>query len=88
MITVTHKTKTVSLTVRGDHPIDGWSFYFENTRTTEPGAALLAENLRNHLAGHIRQIKTAAYERGWKDAKAKRRKRGWRNFCGNWDADQ
>ena len=87
MITISHKDETVTIEIDGRYPVKKWMYQFNHSRQTESDAALLVGNLREHLKSRIRAIKEAAYSRGWKDAKAKRRKKaGW--FCGNWDLDQ
>lgn len=45
-------------------------------------ANLLGDHLRSKLNNKLRAIREEAYEQGWKDAKAKRKKKDW--FSGWW----
>lgn len=62
------------------HDCDGkrtTNFPFSWKTTSPATAALLVRYLRKRLDNAIRAARREAYEQGWKDAKAKRRKTDW-----------
>lgn len=45
--------------------------------TDEIYADLLVKNFQEHLSNRLQGIRRSAYEEGWKDAKAKKKKETW-----------
>jgi len=44
-------------------------------------AAFVADAIREQFNDHMARVRREAYEAGWKDAKAKRRKQKWFHLC-------
>ncbi len=88
MITISRDGEQVVAKIDGRHPIDRWWYSFTWGTSSQAHAALLAQNLAEHLRDQLRAIKKGAYDRGWHDAKKKCRQKQRVDFCGNWDTDQ
>lgn len=54
-----------------------WWYHFTCQRQDEAEALLLLDNLNKELERRVKQLCKDHYERGWKDAKAKRKKETW-----------
>lgn len=67
---------------RAGYPIDGLIFELRWAAGSEWSARLLAHSLRSRISDLLSRIRREAYEDGWRDAKAKRRKATW--WPGNW----
>ncbi len=59
-----------------------WTYHFSWTSNDVPNAQLLCNALDDALTEKLKQIREDAYNKGWKDAKAKLRKSDW--FGGWW----
>ena len=55
---------------------------FRHTCANEELAAFVSSAMRDQMSGALRSIKETAYDKGWADAKAKRKKQDW--FGGGW----
>lgn len=77
MIEITNEGSTVEVKVKGQFPIQRWTYTFSSERGHESNALLLAHNLRQHLYETVRQIRREEYNSGWKDAKRKTKKRDY-----------
>lgn len=72
----------IRLAVEGTYPIGNWKFYFTHNKANESERKLLYHNLLSSFYDHLEAIRRGAYEQGWADAKAKRKKRTW--FSRQW----
>lgn len=72
--------------IKIEHGIFGTNEYFETEIQQDfpYQAELLTLQLRENLNSKLAEIKREAYNQGWKDAKARTRKRKWDEFCGRW----
>lgn len=75
-----------SVKVYVEHGLFGTSECFTlNIHQDHPyQAELLRNQLQENLNKHIKSIKEKAYNDGWADAKAKRKKKNWSEFWGGW----
>lgn len=61
---------------------DSWYYTFTADFHDEPGAQLVMNAIEDNLEKRLKKIRSDAYEEGWKDAKAKRKRADW--FSGWW----
>lgn len=54
-----------------------WEYYFFFTEKDEPSAQLLLNQIQNHMQVSLKNTRQEYYDRGYKDAKAKRKKCDW-----------
>lgn len=54
-----------------------WVVPFKWVQSSELDAVLLERHLRDELYSRVEAIREEAYNQGWKDAKAKRKKQTW-----------
>jgi hypothetical protein len=59
------------------YPGNGYYTNFDVDAGNKLDAQLRAENLNDHLAQSIQRIRKEEYNRGWKDAKSKKKKEDW-----------
>jgi hypothetical protein len=64
----------VSLKIPG---ADTWYWTFHLSQHTDAEAQLLVNAINNNLEKVLKEIRKEAYEMGFKDARAKRRKETW-----------
>jgi hypothetical protein len=82
MIRISCKDKQVTLSLDTYLPALGqctYTFFWECGQ--EDYADLLSQNFQTSLNNRIKDIRRSEYEKGWKDAKSKRRKEDW--FAGS-----
>lgn len=72
---ITNKGEKVVVAIDSDHL--KMTFFFYHERSAEVDARLLGEHLSNAFHKRIEEIRKVEYQQGWKDAKAKRKKREW-----------
>jgi hypothetical protein len=77
MIQITRDGSKIVITVRGQHPVASTDFIATCNLNDENYAKLATDNLQRHLWATLTVIRERAYEQGWKDAKAHRRKANW-----------
>lgn len=71
MITIKAKDTKVVIEVEGKYPLKlNYLFYWECNR--DDYASLLAENLDKRMRQDLETIRRESYDKGWKDAKAKK----------------
>lgn len=74
MIQITCKGDFVTINFTTGLPISGYTFPFR-FGSCNWQAALLCENVRKVYAETLKRMRKVAYDQGWKDAKAKCRKK-------------
>lgn len=77
-------TKVIIEIEHGINPNPTHFFSREITQDYDYQAELLKDAMQKNLNNHLKQIKHDAYMEGWRDAKAKKRKRVWDDFWGGW----
>lgn len=78
MIQITRKGTSVKIDFTSRIPLcDVRVFGFNWECNTEVYAGLLTNHLSNGLWSELVRVRKEAYEKGWKDAKAKVRKENW-----------
>ncbi len=59
-----------------------WDYKFEFNENDIPTAQLVINAIKDQMNERLKVIREKAYEDGWKDAKAKKRRQDW--FAGGW----
>jgi hypothetical protein len=85
MIHIGNTGSNVEATVQAPYPIGNLRFCLSWNAGSEWAASLLAHTLRRALGEKLANIRSEAYQQGWKDAKAKRGNRGPDSFNGAWE---
>ena len=74
-ILVTRDDLDVMLVVTADYPISQFTFSFRFTCYHEWEAKLLQDHVAETLGSQLQAIRRAAYKEGYKDGRAKRKKK-------------
>lgn len=84
MLSFKRKDNVVQILVEHGINHDGTHFELTINQNHEYQAELPKRQFQKHLEDKLKAVKQEAYNEGWKDAKAKRRKKIWMDFFGNW----
>ena len=85
MIRITVDEDAIVVTLVAAHPIRGAEYMLRWDVRTSWAAKLLTHNLREHMGAMLKAIRVDAYNQGWRDAKARARKRPTDYFANTWD---
>lgn len=77
MIQIQSKDTQLIVRLFAGYPISEWEFTTTGNMQYEAYALLVAHNIREYIDKRIRSIREDEYNKGWKDAKAKKAKRTW-----------
>lgn len=77
MLEISSDKNIITLKILCGYPIGNIWYSPSFTTSDEAYAKLLTHNMRENMHASIADIRRAAYESGWKDAKAKNKKKEW-----------
>lgn len=78
MFTIKRKGETVEIQIYPHVPgAESWYYTATLSSNSEVGAQLIANAIETELIRRLKEIRSAAYESGFSDAKAKRKRESW-----------
>lgn len=77
MISFTREGSVVTAQIEANVGVDKRFFRFTVSLSDDVYASMLRENFDHYLRDKVKSIREEEYEKGWADAKAKRKKQTW-----------